>query len=67
MTQTDVIFIIGISWLAIYAKSQILYGLTAIGLAIWGYQLSMDSWMHSIPVLILAAWMIAKAIIPRLW
>lgn len=66
MTQTDVLFILGISWLAIYAKSQVLYGGTCIGLVLWGYQLSMDSWMHSIPVLILAGWMMAKAIIPRL-
>jgi hypothetical protein len=63
MTQADVIFIIGISGLAIYAKSQVLYGGTFIGLVLWGYQLSMDSWIHSIPVFILAGWMIFKAIV----
>jgi hypothetical protein len=62
MNQADVLFIIGISGLAIYAKSQVLYGGTFIGLAIWGYQLSMDSWIHSMPVLILAGWMIFKAL-----
>ncbi|GAH83512.1 unnamed protein product, partial [marine sediment metagenome] len=40
MTQVDVLFIIGICGLAVYAKSQILYIGTFIGLALFGYQLS---------------------------
>ena len=67
MNQADVIFLIGISGLAVWAKSQVLYGLVAASLVIWGHQLSMDSWIHSAPVLLVAAWMGAKAVIPRLW
>lgn len=67
MNQADVIFLIGISGLAMWAKSQVLYGLTCIALVIWGYQISMDSWMHSAPILLLAGWMAAKTLFPRLW
>lgn len=64
MTQVDVLFLIGISGLALYAKSQILYIGTFVGLLLFGIQLSETSWMHSVPVLILAIWMIFKGIVP---
>ncbi|MBA7684281.1 hypothetical protein ES703_92672 [subsurface metagenome] len=64
MTQVDVLFIIDISGLAVYAKSQTLYIGTFVGLVLFGYQLSETSWIHSVPVFVLAVWMIFKGIVP---
>jgi uncharacterized membrane protein len=64
MTQVDVFFVLGISGLAVYARSQLLYIGVFIVLVLFGYQLSLDSWMHSIGVFILAGWMIFKGIMP---
>ena len=67
MTQVDVFFVLGISWLAFYAKSQVLYAFTVIILVIWGYHLSTGLWIYSATILTLAAWMAIKAAWPRLW
>ena len=64
MTQVDVLFIIGISGLAVYAKSQTLYIGAFIVLLLFGYQLAETSWMHSVGVLLLSGWMIFKGIAP---
>jgi hypothetical protein len=66
MNQVEVLFLLGISWLAVYAKSRWLYASVAAILGLWGYQLSTSLWLYSAAVFILAAWMVVKAGWPRL-
>jgi hypothetical protein len=66
MNQADIILLIGISGLAVWAKSRWLYVGAAAILVLWGYHLSTGLWLYSAAMFILAAWMVIKAAWPRL-
>jgi len=62
MTETEAIFIIGISALTMWQKNIFLYLGTLVGLLLFGFHFAETSWMEAVPVLFLAGYMAWRSI-----
>lgn len=56
MTETQAIFLIGISALAMWQEDFFLYLGVCVSLILFGYHFAETSWMEAIPVLFLAGY-----------
>jgi uncharacterized membrane protein len=62
MTEAEVMFVIGISALALWKRNLWLYLGTCISLVLFAWQVAETSWTYAIPIIILAAYMLGRSI-----